>query len=177
MSRLVQIQEQKQKLSPQQVVFTTLLELNVNDLEKKIVKELEENPVLELVDIDSNQDLENEDKEIEEKDWDEMSGSDEESPKFNSNKNNSDFIASQKEKNTFTENLIVQLGQLNLPDNETKIAETLIWNINDEGYLLADLELIADRLDVEIFKVEKILKIIQGFEPVSYTHLTLPTKA
>ena len=83
MSRLVQIQEQKQKLSPQQVVFTTLLELNVNDLEKKIVKELEENPVLELVDIDSNQDLENEDKEIEEKDWDEMSGSDEESPKFN----------------------------------------------------------------------------------------------
>ena len=94
MSRLVQIQEQKQKLSPQQVVFTTLLELNVNDLEKKIVKELEENPVLELVDLDSNQDLENEDKEIEEKDWDEMSGSDEESPKFNSNKNNSDFIAS-----------------------------------------------------------------------------------
>ena len=173
MSRLVQIQEQKQKLSPQQVVFTTLLELNVNDLEKKIVKELEENPVLELVDLDSNQDLENEDKEIEEKDWDEMSGSDEESPKFNSNKNNSDFIASQKEKNTFTENLIVQLGQLNLPDNETKIAETLIWNINDEGYLLADLELIADRLDVEIFKVEKILKIIQSFEPFGVGSRTL----
>ena len=173
MSRLVQIQEQKQKLSPQQVVFTTLLELNVNDLEKKIVKELEENPVLELVDLDSNQDLENEDKEIEEKDWDEMSGSDEESPKFNSNKNHSDFIASQKEKNTFTENLIVQLGQLNLPYNETKIAETLIWNINDEGYLLADLELIADRLDVEIFKVEKILKIIQSFEPFGVGSRTL----
>ena len=30
MSKLSQIQEQKQKLSPQQIVFTTLLQLNVD---------------------------------------------------------------------------------------------------------------------------------------------------
>ena len=35
MSKLSQIQEQKQKLTPQQIVFTTLLQLNVEDLEKK----------------------------------------------------------------------------------------------------------------------------------------------
>ena len=68
MSKLSQIQEQKQKLTPQQIVFTTLLQLNVEDLEKKIIEELEENPVLELVDINPKSDLENENKETDDKD-------------------------------------------------------------------------------------------------------------
>ena len=44
----------------------------VEDLEKKIIKELEENPVLELVDINPKSDLENENKETDDKDWEEM---------------------------------------------------------------------------------------------------------
>ena len=166
MSKLSQIQEQKQKLSPQQIVFTTLLQLNVEDLEKKIIKELEENPVLELVDINPKSDLENENKEIDDKDWEEMNEVDDEYIKPSLNKNNFDFISFQKQKNTFTENLIMQLEQLNLTKDDKIIAESLIWNINDEGYLLADLELIAERMEVEVSKVEKLLKIIQKFEPL-----------
>ena len=166
MSKLSQIQEQKQKLSPQQIVFTTLLQLNVEDLEKKIIKELEENPVLELVDINLKSDLENENKETDDKDWEEMNDVDDEYIKPSLNKNNFDFISFQKQKNTFTENLIMQLEQLNLTKDDKIIAESLIWNINDEGYLLADLELIAERMEVEVSKVEKLLKIIQKFEPL-----------
>ena len=166
MSKLSQIQEQKQKLSPQQIVFTTLLQLNVEDLEKKIIKELEENPVLELVDINPKSDLENENKETDDKDWEEMNDIDDEYIKPSLNKNNLDFISFQKQKNTFTENLIMQLEQLNLNKDDKIIAESLIWNINDEGYLLADLELIAERMEVEVSKVEKLLKIIQKFEPL-----------
>ena len=166
MSKLSQIQEQKQKLSPQQIVFTTLLQLNVEDLEKKIIKELEENPVLELVDINPKSDLENENKETDDKDWEEMNDVDDEYIKPSLNKNNFDFISFQKQKNTFTENLIMQLEQLNLTKDDKIIAESLIWNINDEGYLLADLELIAERMEVEVSKVEKLLKIIQKFEPL-----------
>ena len=166
MSKLSQIQEQKQKLSPQQIVFTTLLQLNVEDLEKKIIKELEENPVLELVDINPKSDLENENKETDDKDWEEMNDIDDEYIKPSLNKNNLDFISFQKQKNTFTENLIMQLEQLNLTKDDKIIAESLIWNINDEGYLLADLELIAERMEVEVSKVEKLLKIIQKFEPL-----------
>ena len=166
MSKLSQIQEQKQKLSPQQIVFTTLLQLNVEDLEKKIIKELEENPVLELVDINLKSDLENENKETDDKDWEEMNDVDDEYIKPSLNKNNFDFISFQKQKNTFTENLIMQLEQLNLTKDDKIVAESLIWNINDEGYLLADLELIAERMEVEVSKVEKLLKIIQKFEPL-----------
>ena len=166
MSKLSQIQEQKQKLTPQQIVFTTLLQLNVEDLEKKIIKELEENPVLELVDINPKSDLENENKETDDKDWEEMNDVDDEYIKPSLNKNNFDFISFQKQKNTFTENLIIQLEQLNLTKDDKIIAESLIWNINDEGYLLADLELIAERMEVEVSKVEKLLKIIQKFEPL-----------
>ena len=166
MSKLSQTQEQKQKLAPQQIVFTTLLQLNVEDLEKKIIKELEENPVLELVDINPKSDLENENKETDDKDWEEMNDVDDEYIKPSLNKNNFDFISFQKQKNTFTENLIMQLEQLNLTKDDKIIAESLIWNINDEGYLLADLELIAERMEVEVSKVEKLLKIIQKFEPL-----------
>ena len=166
MSKLSQTQEQKQKLAPQQIVFTTLLQLNVEDLEKKIIKELEENPVLELVDINLKSDLENENKETDDKDWEEMNDVDDEYFKPSLNKNNFDFISFQKQKNTFTENLIMQLEQLNLTKDDKIIAESLIWNINDEGYLLADLELIAERMEVEVSKVEKLLKIIQKFEPL-----------
>ena len=166
MSKLSQIQEQKQKLTPQQIVFTTLLQLNVEDLEKKIIEELEENPVLELVDINPKSDLENENKETDDKDWEEMNDVDDEYIKPSLNKNNFDFISFQKQKNTFTENLIMQLEQLNLNKDDKIIAESLIWNINDEGYLLADLELIAERMEVEVSKVEKLLKIIQNFEPL-----------
>ena len=166
MSKLSQIQEQKQKLTPQQIVFTTLLQLNVEDLEKKIIEELEENPVLELVDINPKSDLENENKETDDKDWEEMNDVDDEYIKPSLNKNNFDFISFQKQKNTFTENLIIQLEQLNLTKDDKIIAESLIWNINDEGYLLADLELIAERMEVEVSKVEKLLKIIQNFEPL-----------
>ena len=166
MSKLSQIQAQKQKLSPQQIVFTTLLQLNVEDLEKKIIKELEENPVLELVDINPKSNLENENKETDDKDWEEMNDVDDEYIKPSLNKNNFDFISFQKQKNTFTENLIMQLEQLNLTKDDKIIAESLIWNINDEGYLLADLELIAERMEVEVSKIEKLIKIIQNFEPL-----------
>ena len=176
MSKLSQIQEQKQKLSPQQIVFTTLLQLNVEDLEKKIIKELEENPVLELVDINLKSDLENENKETDDKDWEEMNDVDDEYIKPSLNKNNFDFISFQKQKNTFTENLIMQLEQLNLTKDDKIIAESLIWNINDEGYLLADLELIAERMEVEVSKVEKLLKIIQKFEPDFSLHTKLLLK-
>ena len=39
--------QQKQALSPQQVIEATLLQLNNSNLEKIILEELEKNPILE----------------------------------------------------------------------------------------------------------------------------------
>ena len=49
-STLKQIQSQKQKLAPKQVLNARLLQLNVVNLEQTILKELEQNPTLEQLD-------------------------------------------------------------------------------------------------------------------------------
>ena len=49
-STLKQIQSQKQKLAPKQVLNARLLQLNIVNLEQTILKELEQNPTLEQLD-------------------------------------------------------------------------------------------------------------------------------
>ena len=61
MNKLSQSLEQGQKLSPQQILETVLLQMNGIDLEQKILEELEKNPALELEetqDSDSEKDSE-----------------------------------------------------------------------------------------------------------------------
>ena len=64
MSNLKQTQEQKLKLSAKQILHANLLQLNAQLLEQRILKEISENPVLELSDQDPDQD---EPKELDEK--------------------------------------------------------------------------------------------------------------
>ena len=49
MVRIKQEQSQKQALTPQQVLQANLYQLNSADLEQRILKELEENPALDLI--------------------------------------------------------------------------------------------------------------------------------
>ena len=55
---LKQIQSQKQKLAPRQVLQARLLQLNTVNLEQAILSELEQNPLLELADPENEQQLE-----------------------------------------------------------------------------------------------------------------------
>ena len=59
-TKLKQIQSQKQKLAPKQVLNARLLQLNIVNLEQTILKELEQNPTLEPLDPveEENVDLE-----------------------------------------------------------------------------------------------------------------------
>ena len=47
MSKLKQKQSLRQSLSPQQLIQANILQLNISHLEKKILDELEKNPLLE----------------------------------------------------------------------------------------------------------------------------------
>ena len=74
MPKLSQTLEQRQKLSPQQILQTVLLQMNSVDLEERILEELEENPALELsesVESESESDSESEES-SEDVDWDEI---------------------------------------------------------------------------------------------------------
>ena len=56
MPRLSQTFKQKQKLAPRQVLQAKLLQLNTVNLEQTILKELEQNPVLEQIEAEEYDD-------------------------------------------------------------------------------------------------------------------------
>ena len=162
-TKLKQIQSQKQKLAPKQVLNARLLQLNIVNLEQTILKELEQNPTLEQLDPvdEENVDLEK-DSPIEDMD---VSIED-----MYSNESNY-YLSEQKkevpipDQNTFSENLIDQLQHIKLEENEYEIAEEIIWNINERGYLDTDLILIADRYNLLEDEIAPILYKVQRLEP------------
>lgn len=72
---------------------------------------------------------------------------------------------------SLNEYLLEQLGLRELPEQEYKIAEYIIGNIDDDGYLRRDLNSIADDLvfqaglDITGKDIEPILSLVQDFEP------------
>jgi RNA polymerase sigma-54 factor len=61
--------------------------------------------------------------------------------------------------------LLRQLGMFAETDEQLKIGQEIIGNIDEDGYLKADLKEIASSLGVETAAVEAVLKLIQQFEP------------
>jgi RNA polymerase sigma-54 factor len=180
-------QKLQQKLSPQQIQLIRLLELPAIELEERIKHELEENPALEegkdfLDDLDRS---ENEGESFEVHDSDLTV---EESIDLGDYRTEDDIPdyklrelterAEKKEEIPFSvseslnEYLLQQLGLRDLSERHVKIAEYIIGNIDDNGYLRRDLSAIADDLifqaglDVTEQDIEEVLSVIQDFEPV-----------
>ncbi len=160
---LKQIQTQKQKLAPRQVLQARLLQLNTVNLEQAIIKELEQNPLLEQVDSEDPQINE----EVEEAPINDIDVSVEDMYSDESTY----YLSEQKkdmplpDRHTLLENLIDQLKDLNLNEDQTEIAEEIIWNTNERGYLDTDIILIADRFDLLEEEIEPILYKVQRLEP------------
>jgi len=68
-------------------------------------------------------------------------------------------------KSSLQDVLLRQLGMFAATDEEIRIGQEIIGNIDDNGYLKATLEEIANRLQALPEEVEKALKLIQQFEP------------
>ena len=162
MPRLSQKLEQKQKLAPRQVLQARLLQLNTLNLEQAILKELELNPILEQVEPEDF-----EEKSMAEEIFEEM-----DAPIEDVYTDESSYYIEQEKRDlplpdrtTFIEKIIEQLKDLGLSDLEREIAEDILWNINERGYLDTDLILIADNFELEEQEIEPILFAIQRMEP------------
>jgi RNA polymerase sigma-54 factor len=72
---------------------------------------------------------------------------------------------------SLNEYLLQQLGLRNLEEKEMKIAEYIIGNIDDDGYLRRELPAIADDLIfqaaemVDDAEIESVVRIVQDFDP------------
>lgn len=170
-----------QKLSPQQIQVIKLLEIPTIQLEQRIKSELEENPILELIegenpdesyDDDGSSDDVTPDDEFSLEDY----MNEEDIPNYRLNANN--YSKDDKQADvpyssgvSFHDSLIEQLGLSNLKEEEELIAEYIIGNIDEDGYLRRDLLSISDDLafhrnmDVKLEDLERYLDIIQDFDP------------
>lgn len=175
-----------QKLSPQQIQLMKLIQLPTLALEQKIKEELEENPALdegaESLEEDNfgedNDQFEGEDNqsiEAEDINVDEYL-SDDEVPDYrlkanNYSKDDEDARVPISGGSTFRELLLDQIGTHLINDQDRAIAEYLIGNIDDDGYIRRELSAIVDDLAftqnifLEEEKLEEILMIIQDLDP------------
>jgi len=67
---------------------------------------------------------------------------------------------------SLSQHLANQVRDTNLSSEEQAVAELLIGNIDDYGYLTVTPEEIADGANLPVEKILSVLKTIQGFEPV-----------
>ena len=177
-----------QKLSPQQIQVIRLLEVPIMQLDQRIKSEMEENPALEEADFDMRSDDE-ESLPEEPKDQDELSmegylNDDDYIPSYKLRANNYSPDDEVRETPltqgpTFHESLMNQLGLHKMSERQHKLAEYIIGNIDDDGYLRRELESISDDLafsqNIEASEDElrTVLNIIQNFDPAGVGALTL----
>ena len=195
MLNLVQRLSLQLKQSPQQVLLSSLMQLPVLRLEQKIRLELEMNPLLELDEelevVEEVEEVEEEtvlevemkeenkdgestendaidEFEKEEIDWDAILN-DEDTYDFRLPKDKSEEVFERPEvaQTTLPEHLLSQLNMTNLSEKEIVIGEFIIWNINEDGYLTYSVDQIAENLDVSLEEVEKVLNVIQHFDPIA----------
>ena len=162
----------QQGLSPLQIQTIKFLELPTLELEQRIKKELEENPVLDEA-APSEESEDGESKNVSLSDYNQ----DDSTPSYrlyvnNQGKDLKPQYNTFSVKESFHQNLEMQLGYSDLKGDDRKIAMFVIGSIDDDGYLRRDIESLTDdiafRLNIETTPehVEKILKVIQEFEPV-----------
>ncbi len=177
-------QKLQQKLSPLQIQTIKLIEMPIQTLEQHVREVLNDNPVLDDTPSGGGDDAPR-DVSISEVEQQETSGGsmeenygpqDDDIPSYNLYVNNwgkderpeyNTFSVKQ----SFTQSLQEQLGYRNLDEQQRTIASFIIGSLDDDGYLRRDIESLVDDLafragiETTADEVEKMLKVIQEFEP------------
>lgn len=170
-----------QKLSPQQIQLMKLLQLPTTELEVRIKEEMEANPALE-----EGQEQEEWDEELTDSNEEEGSEAmddfdfdeylDDETPDYRLSAQNHGSDIEDKTVPfsggaTFFERLRDQLGLLDVASEVRDLAEHIIGNLDESGYLRRDLESIVNDLAftegaiVEREALEESLEVIQLLDP------------
>lgn len=164
--------KQVQKLSPLQILTIKLLELPQQELEQRVRKEIEENPVL-----DEEQPAETEVEEAprevslsEYKEDDSIPSYRLRSDNYNAREERPQY-STFSVKESFTQSLQEQLGYRNLTERQYAIGSFIIGSLDDDGYLRRSIDSIVDdivlrtNVSAEEEDVLQMLKIVQEFEP------------
>jgi RNA polymerase sigma-54 factor len=176
-------QKLQQKLSPQQIQMMKLLQVPTLELEQRIKEEIEENPALE-----EGEDME-EEEEMPVVDGEEEGGKeeeeefdlsdyfqDDETPDYRLSANNHSADDEARETplavgSTFQDALRAQLSLREVDDRTEVLAEHLIGNLDEDGYLRRELEQIENDLaftaniSTDTPELGRVLKLVQSLDP------------
>jgi len=177
-------QKLEQRLSPQQIQLMKLLQVPTMELDQRIKQEIEENPALEEgaedVDLDSDEepddfddsdDFESDQEDFDLSDYLDDDHADYKTQANNHSKDDEERVIPLSGEQSFQERLTEQLHLLDLDDDQFMIADTIIGNLDESGYLNRELEAIVDDLAfsanviTSLEKVEEILELIQDLDP------------
>ena len=180
----------QQKMAPQLIQSLRLLQMSTLDLTLEVKQQLELNPLLEEV-IELREEGEGEEElreqeeglkaeedlpaDTEEVDWDALLDDQFDTGAYNSERTEYDpnwEADRESQENRITavppllDQLYHQLGEIgDLEPEECAIAEYIIGNIDERGYVGCSLAEIAEYLAIEVAAVEKVLRVIQTFDP------------
>ncbi|WP_146941134.1 RNA polymerase factor sigma-54 [Chryseobacterium hagamense] len=150
-----------QKLAPQQIQLMKLIQLHTLEFEEELERELEENPALEIAKEDSKEDeyasvedsYESEGTESIETDFDvdQYLYDDEPSYKTASSNYSSDDEEFDNESlltegQSLYDYLLEQIHLVNISEEDEKIAEYIIGNLDTDGYLRREIKSLVDDL-------------------------------
>jgi len=142
----------KLRLTPQMRLAISLLQMPLVKLKEYVKQQVEENPLLEIEITETHP------KEIE-FDLNYTSNEDEEEQQ-----NYRESLITKPA--TLTEHLLRQLHLFAESDNEHKIGEVMITNIDENGYLKSSIKEIAKSAQATLPEVEKVLSLVQTFDPI-----------
>lgn len=177
-------QKLQQKLSPAQIQVIKMLEIPTLELEERIRQEIEENPALEEgADINESDDDEykNDDSDYDDGggdfDMDDYMADDDivdyKLSSSNSSKDDKHDDIPFSIGLTFHEFLTDQVGLLQLSANEELLVRYIIGNIDDEGYLRRDAELMVDDIVFQVGiettddEMKRLINTVQELDPPS----------
>lgn len=156
--------EQTQKLSmtPELIQAIQILQFNNQELVDYVQNELLENPVLEAEKDYDTQEVDIREK-IREADYEEQSFKQwEYTPDEDDDYTYEQYVS---EEDTLTDYLFMQLQFSNLKGRQAAIGKYIIEAVDDNGYLTASVEEIAQAMSAQIEEVEDTLNFIQTFDP------------
>ena len=183
--RLEQKQTQRLSLSPQMQQAVYLLQLPLMELRQFLQQQLIQNPLLEEIEDESSSDDDEEilkelkkdeiepdlQEEMErlsrfEQEWKEHFHSTTSSGQEQFDEEREEYAeASITKPLSLQDHLLWQLHLVALSPQERKIGETIIGNIDEDGYLRVSLSEIESGLGVPYEKIEKVLSVIHRFAP------------
>ena len=165
-----------QKLSPQQIQLMKMLQLPTVELEKRIKEELEINPALDEGEEPSANDEFPEDSDEKREEFNFQDYINDDTPSYKTQANN--FSKGEEEHQkplsfgySLSERLTKQIDLKIKNENQKKIAEHIIGNLDESGYLRRELFNIVDDLafsqniSTNEEELEQILMEVQELEP------------